>query len=146
MSSSRRGNQHLIHIGEDLISGLIRAGEDGDRLSPDELRMLVGALLTAGTDTTRNQLAAAIDVFCDHPDQWVLLAEHPELAPQAVDEVMRYTPVVLGARRIAVEDIELAGVAIPVGTSVTAFTAGRIGCGAISGDPAPRGAGACGRS
>jgi cytochrome P450 len=110
-------------LGEDLISGLIRAEDDGDRLSYDELQMLVGALLTAGTDTTRNQLAAAIEVFCDHPDQWVLLAEHPELAPQAVDEVMRHTPVVLGARRIAVEDVELAGVAIPAGTSVTACTA-----------------------
>ena len=48
--------------------------------------MLAGGLLMAGTDTTRNQLAAAVQVLCDHPDQWALLAEHPELAPGAVEE------------------------------------------------------------
>ena len=70
-------------LGEDLISTLIRAEDEGDRLTHDELQRLAGAVLTAGTDTARNQLAAAVDVFCDHPDQWALLAEHPELAPSA---------------------------------------------------------------
>jgi cytochrome P450 len=48
---------------DDLISDLIRAEDDGDRLTPDELRMLAAVLLTAGTDTTRNQLAAAVQVL-----------------------------------------------------------------------------------
>ncbi|MDT5252730.1 MAG: hypothetical protein QOH07_1681, partial [Mycobacterium sp.] len=71
---------------DDLISELIRAEHDGDRLNADELRMLVVGLLIAGTDTTRNQLAASVQVLCDHPDQWTLLAEHPELAANAVEE------------------------------------------------------------
>jgi cytochrome P450 len=54
---------------DDLLSDLIRAEEDGDRLNADELRMLAAGLLVAGTDTTRNQLAASVDVLCDHPDQ-----------------------------------------------------------------------------
>ena len=58
---------------DDLISELIRAEHDGDRLDADELRMLVVGLLIAGTDTTRNQLAASVQVLCDHPDQWALL-------------------------------------------------------------------------
>ena len=60
---------------------MMRAEVDGDRLTHDELLTLAATLLMAGTDTTRNQLAAAVQVFCEHPDQWALLAEHPELAP-----------------------------------------------------------------
>ena len=108
---------------DDLISELIRAEDEGDRLSIDELRMLAAGILMAGTDTTRNQVAAAVDVFCDHPDQWELLAEQPELAMKAVEEVMRYSPVVLGAMRIAMEDVELDGVIIPAGTFVMCNTA-----------------------
>ena len=108
---------------DDLISDLIRAEDEGDRLSIDELRMLAAGILMAGTDTTRNQVAAAVDVFCDHPDQWELLAEQPELAMKAVEEVMRYSPVVLGAMRIAMEDVELEGVIIPAGTFVMCNTA-----------------------
>ena len=79
---------------DDLISELIRAEDDrGDKLDHDELLSLAMALLGAGTDTTRHQLAAAVDLFCDHPDQWALLGEQPELAPRAVEEVMRYRPI-----------------------------------------------------
>jgi cytochrome P450 len=85
--------------------------------------MLAAVLLMAGTDTTRNQLAAAVQVLCDHPDQWALLAEHPELAPRAVEELMRHTPAIFGAMRKAVEDVELGGVVIPAGTLVIANTA-----------------------
>jgi cytochrome P450 len=110
-------------ISDDLISSLITAEGDGEKLTHDELIMMAGAVLAAGTDTTRNQLAAAVDVFCDHPGQWALLAAQPHLAPQAVDEVMRHSPVALLVPRIAVEDVELAGVAIPAGTHILASTA-----------------------
>ncbi len=65
---------------EDLLSDLIRAEDDGDRLNAAELRMLAGGLLLAGTDTTRNQVAASVHVLCEHPEQWDQLKEHPELA------------------------------------------------------------------
>jgi cytochrome P450 len=108
---------------DDLITELIRAEEDGNRLTHDELVNLVAILLNAGTDTTRNQLAAAVQVLCDHPDQWALLAKRPELAPQAVDELMRYYPIVFAALRTAVEDVELGGVVFPADTFVIANTA-----------------------
>lgn len=108
---------------DDLISELIRAEDDGDRLTISELRMLAAGILMAGTDTTRNQLAAALDVFCDYPEQWALLAERPELAMRAVEEVMRYSPVIFGAMRMTTEDVEIAGVTIPVGTFVMCNTA-----------------------
>jgi cytochrome P450 len=108
---------------DDLISGLIRAGDGGDCLSTEELRMLAAGLLMAGTDTTRNQLAASVHVLCDHPDQWALLAHHPELATNAVEELMRHSPIASGALRTTLEDVELGGVIIPAGTLVVANTA-----------------------
>jgi cytochrome P450 len=110
-------------LGDDLLSDLIRAEIDGDRLSHDELLTLGATLLMAGTDTTRNQLAAAVQVFCEHPDQWALLAEHPELAPKAVEEAMRYSPVIFTTMRVAVDDVELDGFRISAGTPVIVNTA-----------------------
>jgi cytochrome P450 len=105
--------QRRRNLTDDLISQLIRAEDDGDRLSADELVMLVEVLLMAGTDTTRNQLAAAVDELCDHPQQWALLAQHPELAPQAVEELMRHSPVIFAAMRMAAEDVQLGGSPFP---------------------------------
>ncbi|HET7408549.1 MAG TPA: cytochrome P450 [Mycobacteriales bacterium] len=107
---------------DDLVSDLIRAEEEGDRLSHEEMRMLIGAVLTAGTDTTRNQLAAAVQVFCEHPDQWRLLGAHPELGASAVEEVMRHSPIIFGTMRVAAEDVELCGVTIPAGTIIDVNT------------------------
>jgi cytochrome P450 len=120
---------------EDLITELIRAEDDGDHLSMAELRMLAGGLLMAGTDTTRNQVAAAVDVLCDHPEQWDLLAEHPELAMKAVEELMRFYPVTFGAMRMTIEDVEYEGVVIPEGTFVTVNTAAANRDAAVYQDP-----------
>lgn len=112
---------HRRHtLSDDLLSDLIRAEDDGDRLRVDELRMLVAGLLIAGTDTTRNQLAAAVHAFCQYPDQWSLLGEHPELAPRAAEEVCRHFPIAFGMLRTANEDVDVAGVVIPGGTLVVA--------------------------
>ncbi|WNG93121.1 cytochrome P450 [Mycobacterium sp. ITM-2016-00318] len=108
---------------EDLISEMIRAEDDGDRLSIGELRMLAAGILMAGTDTTRNQVAAALEVFCDYPEQWALLGERPELAMKAVEEVMRFSPVIFGAMRMTTEDVEIGGVTIPAATFVMCNTA-----------------------
>jgi cytochrome P450 len=108
---------------DDLVSELIRAEDDGDRLTGDELIMLAEGLLMAGTDTTRNQLSAAVQALCDHPEQWDLLAAYPEVAPQAVEELMRFNPVIFGTIREAVEDVELDGVTVPAGTHLMVNTA-----------------------
>jgi cytochrome P450 len=107
---------------EDLLSDLIRAEDGAERLDADELRMLAAGLLLAGTDTTRNQLAASVDVLCEHPDQWALLAEQPELAPGAVEETMRHSPIACGTLRAVAEDTDLGGVVFPAGTMVLVNT------------------------
>lgn len=127
--------QRRRSLTDDLLSDLIRAEDDGDRLSTDELRMLVAGLLMAGTDTTRNQLAASVQILCDHPDLWALLADHPELASNAVEETMRHSPVAFGALRTAVDDVEVAGIFIPAGTMLVANTAAANRDPAVYGDP-----------
>lgn len=116
-------SQRRDALTDDLLSDLMRSEVDGDRLTHEELLTLAAQLLMAGTDTTRNQLAAAVQVFCDHPDQWRLLAERPELAPQAVHEVMRFSPIIFATMRQAVHDVEIGDVVIPAGTLIIANTA-----------------------
>lgn len=104
---------------EDLLTDLIRAEEAGDKLSEEELCTMVNAVIVGGTDTTRNQLACSIAVFSDHPEQWDLLRRHPELAPKAVEETMRYLGAIRGTGRFASEDIEFRGVLFPKGTMIS---------------------------
>jgi cytochrome P450 len=110
--------------GEDLLSDLIAIEAAGDRLSTDELVSLAVAVLMAGTDTTRNQLACALALFAEHPDQWAQLVERPELAPRAVEEAMRYLGAVRGTVRFAPEDVVFRDVLFPKGTLVSVFLAG----------------------
>lgn len=107
---------------DDLLSALIRAEDEGDRLNAAELRMLAGGLLLAGTDTTRNQLAGSIDALVDHPDQWALLAENPELAANAVEETIRHSPIGSGTLRTVTADTDFAGHLFPAGTMVIVNT------------------------
>ncbi|HVA09152.1 MAG TPA: cytochrome P450 [Acidimicrobiales bacterium] len=109
---------------DDLLSDLIAIEEEGDRLSTEEMTMLAQAVLMAGTDTTRNQLACSIAVFSEHPDQWALLGQHPELAPRAVEESLRYLGAVRGTVRFASEDIVYRDVLFPQGTIVSTSLAG----------------------
>ena len=76
--------------GDDLISTLIAAEQEGDRLSDVECMNLVLNVLVGGVDTTQSQLAHGLRTFAAHPDQWELLAARPELAPRAVEELLRY--------------------------------------------------------
>src|SRR3954453_5591691 len=103
--------------GEDLISKLITARYEGDRLSDVELVNLVLNVLVGGVDTTQSQLAHAVRLLVEH-EQWELLAERPELAPNAVEEALRFEPITPFTARIALEDLEYRDVTFPKGTIV----------------------------
>ena len=64
-----------------------------------------------------------MQVLAAHPEQWELLARRPDLAPQAVEELMRHTPIVPGAMRVATVDVEFGGMTFPTGSVVIANTA-----------------------
>ena len=119
MISERRRNPR-----DDFLSDLIAIEQEGDRLSTDEMAMLAQAVLMAGTDTTRNQLACSVALFTEHPDQWALLAERPELAGRAVEESMRYLGAVRSTARFAAEDVVYRDVLFPAGTLVVTSLAG----------------------
>jgi cytochrome P450 len=104
--------------GDDLISTLIAARFEGERLDDDELLNLVLNVLVGGVDTTQSQLAHALRLFAAHPDQWALLAQRPELAPQAVDEAIRFEPITPFTARIALEEVVYRDVTFPEGTVV----------------------------
>ena len=95
------------------------AGEAG--LTAAELRDSLVLLIFGGFDTTRNQLGLAMQVFLDHPGQWRLLAERPELGPTAVEEVMRVRPTTTWVTREALADFTFDGLAIKAGTTIHLF-------------------------
>jgi cytochrome P450 len=115
--------QRCGHLTDDLLSDLIVADIDRDGLTSDELRRLVATLLTSEAHRLRDQLAASVEALCDHPEQWALLAENPDLAAQAVDETTRHSPVVFSVLRVATEDVDVDGVHIAADTVVTVNTA-----------------------
>jgi cytochrome P450 len=127
--ASRRGDP-----GEDLVSHLIAAEEQGDTLSDVELVHLVLNVLIGGVDTTQAQLSHAMRLFAEHPDQWELLRARPELAPQAVEEVLRHEPITPFTARLLTADVTYRDVRFPAGTllMISAVTGNRDG----AGDPA----------
>ncbi len=103
---------------DDLLSNLVSVEEEGDLLSPSELLSVVAMMLVAGTDTTRNQLSNVIHTFAQHPDQWTLLRQRPELVAKAVDEAIRWEPATEALPRFAIDDIEIGGHLVPAGSIV----------------------------
>ena len=106
----------------DLLSELIRAEDDGDRLDAGEVQMLAFSILLAGTDTTRTQLAASMQVLCEHPDQFALLRDRPELAMKAVEETMRHSPSMCSTLRSVTGDVSVGGYTFPAGTFILVNT------------------------
>jgi cytochrome P450 len=113
--------------GDDLISTLLAAEAQGDRLSDVELVNLVLDVLIGGIDTTQSQLAHAVRLLAEHPEQWRALRADPGLADSAVEEALRYEPITPFTARIALEDVEYRDVTFPKGTivMVSAFTGNR---------------------
>ena len=107
---------------DDFSTALVTAQRDGERLSPTELRDSMALLVFGGFDTTRNQLSLAMKTFAEHPDQWALLAQRPELGKAAVEEVMRVAPTVTWVTRESLQEFEFQGLTIPAGTTLHLFS------------------------
>ena len=103
---------------DDLLSALIFAEEQGDKLSTEELVMMVEAVIIGGTDTTRNQLGLAVALLMNQPDEWTALAAAPTRAARMVEETMRLNGAVRATGRVASVDIEYRDVLFPKGTLV----------------------------
>ena len=99
--------------GDDLISRLIEAEEEGDRLSEPEMIALCRLLLAAGNLTTTDLLGNGLLELLRHPDQMQILRDDLDRVPAAVEEMLRYTPPVSNSGRLMADDTEIAG--CPVG-------------------------------
>jgi cytochrome P450 len=112
---------------DDLISKLIQAEEEGERLDDEECINLVFNVLVGGVDTSQSQLAHAIRLLAEHRSQWELLVADPSLAEAAVEEALRYEPITPFTARLTTEEVVWRDVTFPEGTlvGVCAFTGNR---------------------
>jgi cytochrome P450 len=110
---TRRGR-----YGDDLISMLVAAEEAGDRLSAREIVVTCNLLLIAGNLTTTDLIGNGVLALLRHPDQLAKLCAHPELMPNAVEEMLRYDPPVVQTGRFPLEPREIAGRKVHAGQTM----------------------------
>ena len=109
----RRGRE-----GDDLLSRLMAAEEEGTRLSENELVAMTFEMILAGHETTSNAISNGIWLLLRHPDQLTRLRKEPEAIPGAVEEMLRYeSPAPMAMSRVATRDVDLGGTVIPEGES-----------------------------
>jgi cytochrome P450 len=109
--------EKIANLGDDLLSGLAERVEAGE-LTRHEAAQMGVLLLIAGHETTANMIALGTLALLEHPDQLALLrdSDDPKLVATAVEELLRYLNIVHnGRRRVALEDIEIAGQVIRAG-------------------------------
>jgi cytochrome P450 len=116
-------DERRAHPGDDLISGLIAAEEQGDRLSEEELRSIVLLLFVAGHETTMNLIGNGTWALLGHPDQLGRLRDDPSLIGSCVEELLRFDGPVHLTGRVATCDLEVAGRTIPHGQAVVTLLA-----------------------
>jgi cytochrome P450 len=104
--------------GDDLLSVLLRAEVDGDRLTPLDIDIFFMLLMNAGSETTRNLITGGTLALFEHPDERARLAADPALLPTAIEEMLRWVTPVMHFRRTARDDCELGGQAIRAGDKV----------------------------
>ncbi|GLZ55388.1 cytochrome P450 [Actinomycetospora sp. NBRC 106378] len=126
--------------GDDMLSELIAARDDGDRLSEQELVTFGFTLIGAGFDTTANQLANSVLALLDEfPEAWRAIVADPGRIPDAVEELLRrvnlFATDTTGFHRIATEDLTLGGVDIAAGDVVVLALASANRDGDVFDDP-----------
>lgn len=110
--------QAHAHGGDSLVADLVRAQQDGDPISDHEIASVCYSLLFAGHETTTTLISNTLRLLLAHRDQWEALAADPKRIPAAIDEVLRFSPSIVGWRRKALRNSEIGGTAIPEGANV----------------------------
>jgi cytochrome P450 len=106
---------------DDVMTALVQAEVDGERLAAEELRMFYFLLVIAGTDTTRSALPGGVLALVEHADAYRRLRSEPALLPGAIEEILRWHPPVLSFRRTATRDLQLGGRTIAAGDKVVVY-------------------------
>lgn len=109
--------------GEDVLSALIEAHDEGDRLTEPELIDLMTQMLLAGHETTVSLIGSAVVLLARHPEQLAAVRADPALVPSTIEEVLRYeSPADASLLRVATADVTIGGVTIRKGEGVLAHT------------------------
>ncbi|WP_219418738.1 cytochrome P450 [Pseudonocardia nigra] len=106
---------------DDVMTALVQAEVDGERLTDAELKMFFFLLVIAGNDTVRSALPGGVLALVQNPDAYRRLRADPALLPSAIEEMLRVHPPVLTFRRTAARDVELAGRRIAEGDKVVVY-------------------------
>jgi cytochrome P450 len=106
---------------DDIVSKLVHAEIDGERLTPREFDVMFLLLVVAGNETTRQAIAHGMLALMEHPEELRRLRDDPSLTPTAVDEIIRWATPVLHFRRTATCDVELRGQTIREGDKVVTW-------------------------
>ena len=115
--------QRRASPGDDLVGMLIRAEEDGDKLSERELYNTCLLLLVAGHETTTRLIGNGVFLLLDH-GRWSELRTHPERIPNAIEEMLRFEPPVQATQRFVLEDLDFHGTRMKRGDNVLVSIAG----------------------
>ncbi len=121
MYASELAERRRAEPRDDIVSELLRAEVDGERLTEAEFNAFFLILAVAGNETTRNLISAGLWLLCEHPGERARLQADLALLPRAIDEMLRYHPPVLHFRRTAMRDVELRGARIADGDKVTVW-------------------------
>ena len=103
---------------DSLVGDMVRMQAEGDPISDHEIASLCYSMLFAGHETTTTLISNELRVLLSHPEQWQQLVEDPSRIPAAVDEVLRYSPSIVGWRRRALRDARIGDVDIPAGADI----------------------------
>ena len=106
---------------EDIFSSLVHGTLDGRPLQRIKLGMNFFLLVIAGNETTRNALSGGLQALCEHPEQFELLRREPDLLPQAIDEMLRFSTPVMQFRRTAMCDTQIGDQPIRRGDKVVVY-------------------------
>lgn len=106
---------------DDLVTKLVQAEVDGQRLSEREFDNFFCLLIVAGNETTRHAITHGMRALVDHPDEWRRLRDEPDLMPLATEEMLRYGSPTMHFRRTAARDLELHGRSIREGDKVVVW-------------------------
>ncbi|HXW85401.1 MAG TPA: cytochrome P450 [Candidatus Binataceae bacterium] len=119
MYSGELAKQRREQPRDDIVTALLNADVDGDRLSEMDFNLFFLLLAVAGNETTRNALSHGVHTLIDHPEQYRMLAERPGLSGSATEEILRWASPVMFFRRNVTRDTELRGQKFAAGEKVS---------------------------
>jgi cholest-4-en-3-one 26-monooxygenase len=121
MYANQLAAQRRAEPRDDIITALLDAEVDGDKLSEMDFNLFFLLIAVAGNETTRNSISHGIKAFCDFPDQYQLLVEDPTRSRIATEEVVRWASPVMYFRRNVTRDTQIRGVDIAEGDKVAIY-------------------------